>query len=283
MNRFGSLFKPVMWSMALLLAAFAAGCGSDNSDNTPAPAPGAVAPTVPGPGTGAGGAGQGPAPVGLGTAANYAILTKTGISTTGATAVTGNIAVSPDPASSITGFGLSAPPTTFSTSALVVGGGQVFAADYDPPTPANLSTAVSNMEAAYTAAAGAPAGVGPFLNLGGGILTGQTLVAGVYTWGSNVSIPTDLTLSGGANDVWIFQITGTLGIAANMRVLLIGGAQASNIFWQVADAVTLQAGSHFEGIILAKTNVAMVTGASTNGRLLAQTQVALDANAVTQP
>ena len=283
MNRFGSLFKPVMWSMALLLAAFAAGCGSDNSDNTPAPAPNTVAPTVPGPGPGAGGGGQGPAPVSLGTAANYAILTKTGISTTGATAVTGNIAVSPAFASSLTGFAQSAPPTTSSTSALVVGGGLVFAADYDPPTPANLSTAVSNMEAAYTAAAGAPAGVGPFLNLGGGILTGQTLVAGVYTWGSNVSIPTDLTLSGGANDVWIFQITGTLGIAANMRVLLIGGAQASNIFWQVADAVTLQAGSHFEGIILAKTNVAMVTGASTNGRLLAQTQVALDANAVTQP
>jgi hypothetical protein len=165
----------------------------------------------------------------------------------------------------------------------VVGGGQVFAANYDPPTPADLSTAVSNMEGAYTAAAGATAGVGPFLNLGGGIVTGQTLVAGVYTWGSNVSIPTDLTLSGGANDVWIFQITGTLGIAANMRVLLIGGAQASNIFWQVADAVTLQAGSHFEGIILAKTNVAMVTGASMNGRLLAQTEVALDANAVTQP
>jgi hypothetical protein len=227
--------------------------------------------------------GQGPAPVGLGTAANYAILTKTGISTTGATVVTGSIAVSPALAGSLTGFAQSAPPTTSSTSALVVGGGLVFAADYDPPTPANLSTAVSNMEAAYTAAAGAPAGVGPFLNLGGGILTGQTLVAGVYTFGSNVTIPTDLTLSGGANDVWIFQITGTLGIAANKQVLLIGGALPQNIFWQVADAVTLQAGSHFEGIILAKTNIAMITSASTKGRLLAQTQVALDANAVTQP
>jgi hypothetical protein len=282
MNRFGSFFKPLKWFTALLLAAFVAGCGSDSS-STPAPAPNTVAPTVPGPGTGVGGLGNGPAPVNLGTAANYAILTKTGISTTGATAVTGSIAVSPAFASSLTGFAQSAPPTTFSTSALVVGGGQVFAADYDPPTPANLGTAVSNMEAAYTAAAGVPAGVGPFLNLGGGTVSGQTLVAGVYTWGSSVTIPTDLTLSGGANDVWIFQITGTLGIAANKQVILAGGALPQNIFWQVADAVTLQAGSQFKGIILSKTNVAMVTGASINGRLLAQTEVALDANAVTQP
>jgi hypothetical protein len=283
MNRFGSFFKPLMWLMALLLAAFVAGCGGGGDGSGTSAGSDAASPATPGPGPGAGGGGQGPAPVNLGTAGNYAILTKTGISTTGATAVTGNIAVSPAFATSLTGFALSAPPTTFSTSALVVGGGQVFAADYDNPTPAILTTAVSDMEGAYTAAAGAPAGVGPFLNLGAGNVSGRTLVAGVYTWGSNVTIPTDLTLSGGANDVWIFQITGTLSIAANMHVLLIGGAQAHNIFWQVADAVTLQTGSHFEGIILAKTNIAMVTSASTNGRLLAQTEVALDANAVTQP
>jgi len=139
------------------------------------------------------------------------------------------------------------------------------------------------MGLAYTDAAGRPAGVGPNLNLGGGTVTGQTLAPGTYTWSTNVTIPTDLTLSGGANDVWIFQITGTLGIAANKQVILAGGALPQNIFWQVADAVTLQAGSQFKGIILAKTNVAMVTGASIAGRLLAQTEVALDANAVTQP
>jgi hypothetical protein len=221
------------------------------------------------------------APVNLGTAANFAILTKTGISTTGATLVTGNIGVSPGAASLITGFALSAPPTTFSTSAQVVG--QVFAADYDPPTPANMTTAVANMETAFTEAAGRTPGVGPNLNLGGGTVAGQTLAPGVYTWGSNVTITTDLILSGGANDVWIFQITGTLGIDPGKKVLLTGGALAKNIFWQASDVVTLGAGSHFEGIILAQTNIAMITGASANSRLLAQTAVTLQANAVTQP
>jgi hypothetical protein len=146
-----------------------------------------------------------------------------------------------------------------------------------------LTTAVSNMETAYTAAAGRPAGVGPNLNLGAGTVAGQTLVPGTYTWGSNVTITTDLTLNGGPNDVWLFQITGTLNLSPNMKVLLTGGALPKNIFWQVAGAVTLLTGSHFEGNILAQTNIAMQTGASINGRLLAQTGVSLQSNAVTIP
>lgn len=285
MNKSGNTFKPPMWCMALLLAALAAGCGSGGGGggavdtglgqlNSPTP-------TTPGPGTGAAGIGLGPAPVNLGTAGNFAILTKTGISTVGGTLVTGDIGVSPDPATSITGFTLATPPTTSTTAPEVVG--LVFAADYDPPTPADLITAVSNMETAFTDAAGRPAGVGPFLNLGAGTVAGRTLVAGVYTWGSNVNITTDLALSGGANDVWIFQITGTLDLAANKNILLSGGALAKNIFWQVSDTVNLLAGSHFEGIILAQTNVAIRDGASVTGRLLAQTAVTLINNAITEP
>ena len=101
----------------------------------------------------------GQAPVNLGTAGNFAILAKTGISTTGVTAVTGNIGVSPNAASFITGFTLAAPPTSSTTAIEVVG--LVFAADYDPPTPINLGVSVSNMETAFTDAAGRAAGVGP--------------------------------------------------------------------------------------------------------------------------
>jgi hypothetical protein len=221
----------------------------------------------------------GPAAVNLGTAGNFAILAKTGISTTGATHVTGDIGVSPAAASTITGFASVADATNvFSTSSLVTG--KVYAANYAPPTPANMTTAVSNMETAYTAAAGRTPGVGPFLNIGGGTVAGQTLVPGVYTWGSNVTITTDLTLSGGANDVWVFQITGTLDIATGKKILLVGGAQAKNIFWQVAGAVTLKPGSHVEGIILAKTNIAMQNGATLNGSALAQTAVTLIATTV---
>lgn len=285
MNKSGNTFKPPIWCVALLLAALAAGCGSggggDGAVDTGLGQLNSPTPTTPGPGTGAAGIGLGPAPVNLGTAGNFAILTKTGISTVGGTLVTGDIGVSPDPATSITGFTLAAPPTTSTTAPEVVG--LVFASDYDPPTPADLITAVSNMETAFTDAAGRPAGVGPFLNLGAGTVAGRTLVAGVYTWGSNVNITTDLALSGGANDVWIFQITGTLDLAANKNILLSGGALAKNIFWQVSDTVNLLEGSHFEGIILAQTNVAIRDGASVTGRLLAQTAVTLINNAITEP
>ena len=134
-------------------------------------------------------------------------------------------------------------------------------------------------------AAGRPAGLDSFLNVGAGNVTGATLIPGTYTWGSAVTIPTDLTFDaqGDANAVWILQIAGTLDIAAGKRVTLIGGAQAKNIFWQVAGAVSLGASSHFEGTILAKTNIAMVTGATINGRALAQTAVTLQSNTLTIP
>ncbi len=285
MNKSGTTFKPPMWCMALLWVALAAGCGGGGGGggvvDTDLGQLNSPTPTTPGPGTGVAGIGLGPAPVNLGTAGNFAILTKTGISTIGGTLVTGDIGVSPDPATSITGFTLAVPPTTSTTAPEVVG--LVFASDYDPTTPADLTTAVSNMETAFTDAAGRPAGVGPFLNLGAGTVAGRTLVAGVYTWGSNVNITTDLALSGGANDVWIFQITGTLDLAANKNILLSGGALAKNIFWQVSDTVNLLAGSHFEGIILAQTDVAIRDGASVTGRLLAQTAVTLINNAITEP
>ena len=223
-------------------------------------------------------AAAGPAPVNLGTAGNYVILAKTGISTTGTTSIVGDIGVSPAAASYITGFGLTSPPTTFSTSSLVTG--KVYAADYDSPTPASLTTAVSDMETAYTDAAGRAAGV---TELGAGDISGLTIVPGVYKWSTGVLIASDVTLSGGANDVWIFQIAQDITVANGKKVILSGGAQAKNIFWQVAGQAILGTTSHFEGIILSKTAIPLQTGASVNGRLLAQTAVTLDSNVVTKP
>jgi ribosomal protein L21E len=227
--------------------------------------------------------GAGPSPVALGTAGNFTILSKAGISTTGTTAIVGDMGVSPIAATSITGFSLSLDPSnTFSTSPLVTG--KIYAADYAAPTPANMTTAIGDMEIAYTDAAGRPAAVAlPFLNLGMGTLSNQTLAPGIYTWGSGVTIPTNLTFNGGANDVWILQVSGTLGIGSNMQIILAGGAQAKNIFWQVSGSVSLNTGSHFEGILLTATNIAMFTNATINGRLLAQTAVTLDASTITAP
>ena len=111
----------------------------------------------------------------------------------------------------------------------------------------------------------------------------MTLAPGLYKWSSGVSIAKDVTLAGGPNDVWIFQIANTLTQASATRVTLTGGAQAKNVFWQVAGAVAIGTTAHFEGIVLAKTMVAVKTGASVDGRLLAQTAVTLQQNAVTQP
>jgi len=217
-----------------------------------------------------------PAPVNLGTAGNFVILSKAGISTTGTTKITGNIGVSPIAATAITGFGLVLDNTgTFSRSNLVTG--KVYAANYKSPTPAMLTTAVRDMQTAYTNAAGRAAGV---TELGSGKIGGLTLTPGVYRWSSNVTIPKDVALSGSQNAVWIFQIAGTLGISSGKKVILQGGAQYKNIFWQVAGATTLGTGSTFNGIILAKTNIAIKTGAVLNGKALAQTAVTLDANTI---
>jgi hypothetical protein len=225
-------------------------------------------------------AAKGPAPVGLGTAGNYAILAKSGVSSVPSSMVTGDIGLSPAAASYLTGFSLVADSTNvFATSPQIVG--KAYAADYAVPSPSNLTTAVSNMESAYSDAAGRP--TPDFLELGTGNLGGRTLVPGLYKWTSTVTIPADVTLSGGANDVWIFQTTGDLTMDAAKRITLSGGAQAKNVFWQVAGRATFGANAHFEGILLCKTDVTLQTGASMNGRVLSQTEVALQQAIVTQP
>ena len=222
----------------------------------------------------------GQAPVLLGSAGNFVILAKTGISTTGTTSIIGDIGLSPAAASYITGFGLTMDSTNvFATSSLVTG--KVYAADYTPPTPANMTTAISDMETAYTDAAGRTNPTAT--ELGAGNIDGMTLTPGLYKWGTGVTIPTGVTLSGGANDVWIFQIAENLTVSNSAMVTLSGGAQAKNIFWQVSGQATLGTAADFKGIILSQTLISLNTGAVMNGRALAQSAVTLDANTITKP
>jgi hypothetical protein len=217
--------------------------------------------------------------VNLGTSGNFAILAKAGVSTVPSSIITGNIGVSPAAATAITGFDLVlGSGAAFSKSAQVTG--NVYAPDYGNPTPSNLTTAVSNMETAYTDAAGrAP----NYTELYSGNISGKTLTTGVYKWGTDVLINTNVTLNGGPNDVWIFQIAGKLTQADATHIILSGGAKAENIFWQVADTVAIGTTAHFEGIILGMKNITVGTNASVNGRLLAQTAVTLDQNMIVEP
>ena len=256
---------------ALVLSASLAGCGgsNDGDDNKG----GGL--TTPGAGTGVGGAGHGPAPVNLGGAAPFAILTKSGVTDKPTSVITGDVG-----ASGISGTAIGV------TCAEVTG--IIYSEDAAGPLPCRvtdatlLTAAVGNMETAYTDAAGRTLPDATELN--SGEIGGYTLAPGLYKWGTGVSISYDVTLSGGPNDVWIFQIADSLTMASAKKVTLAGGALAKNIFWQVAGAtVTLGTTAHLEGTVLAKNLIAFESDASVNGRLLSQKAVTLIQNVVTRP
>ena len=212
--------------------------------------------------------------VDLGVAGNFVILSKTGITDVYKSTITGNIGSSP-----ITGAAILVKCNEVA--------GSIFSVDAAGPlpcrltSPSMLTTAVLNMQTAYTDAAGRS---NPdFLNLGAGNIGGKTLTAGLYKFTTAVVIPTDITISGSSTDIFIFQVAGTLKMSSAVKVILKGGAQAKNIFWQVAGAATFGTTSHFEGNVLGQTAINLQTGASINGRMLAQTAVTLQMNTVNIP
>ncbi|MGB3074286.1 MAG: ice-binding protein [Chitinophagales bacterium] len=216
----------------------------------------------------------GPAKVDLGAAGKFVILSKTGITDVFPSAVTGDVGTSP-----ITGAALHLACTEVT--------GTIYTVDAAGPLPCRvinaikLTNAIGDMQTAYTDAAGRS---NPdFLNLGAGNIGGKTLKPGLYKWTSGVTIPSDVTIKGNPNDVWIFQIDGTLNMSSAVQITLASGAQAKHIFWQVAGSVTLGTTSHFEGNILGQTGIHLKTGASINGRMLAQTAVTLQMNTVVKP
>jgi subtilisin family serine protease len=225
------------------------------------------------------------AAVQLNTAGDYVILAKSGIDTVPQSPITGNIGVSPIASTAITGFGLALDSEgQFSTASQITG--KAYAASYGGVTTAALTVAVGDMETAYTDAAGRPNTDAARINLKGGAIGGLTLTPGVYTFQMGISIGpgTDVTFDarGNINAVFIMQTTGVLSQAANTKVILVGGAQAKNIFWQVAGNAAIDADASMQGILLVKTDVLFVTGSSLNGRILAQTAVNLQMATITE-
>lgn len=214
------------------------------------------------------------APVDLRSSGTFAILSESGVTDVYGSAVTGNVGSSP-----ITGAAIHLSCTEVS--------GTIFSVNAAGPLPCTvnapsfLTSAVSDMQSAYLDAARRSSP--DFTEVGAGEIGALTLSPGLYKWSSGVSISNDVTLTGKPDDVFIFQVAGTLLQASATKVKLAGGVQTKNVFWQVAGAVTIGTTAHFEGILLAATNVAVQTHASVQGRLLAQTAVTLQMNAVTQP
>ena len=215
--------------------------------------------------------------VNLHSAANYVILSETGITNVPTSIVTGNIGVYPTTAA----IALTCPEVT----------GVIYSPDATGPSckitdASGLSIAVNDKLAAYNDAFGRTETSGAYLNLGtpaGTLGTSPALAPGVYVWTSALTIPADITIAGknSAADVWIFKVSGTLDVGAN--VLLSGGAKPQNIFWVTSDVVTVAPGKHMEGVVLSASDIVMQTGATANGRLLSKTQVVLQSATVAKP
>jgi hypothetical protein len=207
------------------------------------------------------------APVDLGAAAPFTILAGAAITTTGGGYINGNVGTSPIAGSAIA---LTAEQVNGTIYAVDATGppGSVVDAGY-------LTTAKGAMTAAYNDAAGrTPIPSGTFLNPGidgnPGEMGGMTLVPGLYKFTSAAYITGgDLTLAGGPDDVWIFQIATALQVGTGAKVILTGGALPRNIFWQVGASAVIETHAVFKGIILAEQSITMKTSSVMDGKALA--------------
>ena len=214
------------------------------------------------------------APIDLGSAGRFAVLAASEITSVPTSAITGDVGLSPAARSKIAGL----------TPTEVVG--MIFAADDGGAVAVMLTQSQGDLTTAYNDAAGrTPVPTGPFLNPGGGNLGGLTLVPGLYKFtGAALISGSDLTLTGSASDVWIFQIASSLSVANGIHVVLAGGAQAANIYWQVGTSATLGTTVIFKGNILADQSIALQSLATLDGRALARiAAVTLDSNTITVP
>ncbi|KAJ6568731.1 hypothetical protein B0H19DRAFT_1065539 [Mycena capillaripes] len=180
----------------------------------------------------------GPAAVNLRSAANFAILAKSGVSTVPKSVINGPVGVSPIAAVALTGLSLTLDLTGQLLPSVKSSGSSL---PYRTPSPRRLSSivAIGDMQTAFNDASRR---VNPNFN-------NFASVPRIYKWSSAISIGSDITIVGGATDTWIFQVSGTRPIAASKRMVLVGGALAKNIVWVVSGAVTSGAGSHIAGVI----------------------------------
>lgn len=221
------------------------------------------------------GAGAAATAVPLGTAGNFAVLAGAGISSVPTSGITGDVGVSPAAGSSITGL----------TCAEVTG--TIYSVDATGPLPCRvtdpglLTVAKSDLTAAYGVAAGQIPDT-TFVGADNQLGLAGTLTPGVYRFGgaTTANLIGNLTLSGGASDVWVFQATSTLVTAGSSTMTLSGGARSCNVFWQVGTSATLGASSTFVGTILAAADISLGNAADVDGRLLAENAVTLIANTI---
>ena len=202
------------------------------------------------------------ATVGLGTATSFAVLAGSGITNTGPTVVNGDIGSFPT--TTITGF----PPGT--VNGTNHGGDAV------------TQGAKTDLVTAYNDAAGRTPTTTIPTEVGGSTLTHGVYTSAAGTFGITGAVTLDG--QGDSTAVFIFKMATTLTTATGSSVVLINGAQACNIFWQVGSSATLGGSTSFRGSILALTSVTLVTSTTVEGRVLARNgAVTLDTSTITRP
>jgi len=267
-----AFFWIVVLSLAGALNIFNTGC-----DNT---TPDSISPMIltVGKGSGLNGDGSGPPPVELNTTDNFTLLAQSAISTERPSEIEGNVGLYSAKSNFMTGFFLSPPLDTFSTSQQI--SGRFYAFDYSSPTPALLSAAAEDMKIASRDAASREP---DHVDISGGLLEDLSLPPATYYWSSNVVVNSNLNLLGGPHDVWIFQISGNLMLNSKTRVLLSDGIQSGNIYWQITGHTVLEENTHFEGVLLADKSINLKSQASVKGLLFSGTSIILDRNKIIKP
>ena len=201
------------------------------------------------------------APVGMGTAGDFAVLAGSAVTNTGPSVISGSLGLSPG--SAVSGF----PPGIVIAGTTEVADGVALQAKNDLVTAYNDAAGRSSTATVS------------------GDLAGRTLTSGVYTASSSLGLSGQLTLDGQGNPdaVFIFQAGSSLIVGSGADVILIGGAQACNVYWQVGSSATIGTSAAFVGNILALTSVTMTTGATLQGSALARNgAVTLDTNTITR-
>ena len=270
MNRFGRIFRPVIWFLALLLSTVVAGCGGGGGGGS-----GSF-------GNPSGGVCAGADCVDLGaTGGTFVILSQAAITSVPTSPITGNVGASPITGAAIGVTCADVTGTIYDTDGAYTGGG---AADVScRVTDATLlGTAVGDAGLAFADADSKTPGLGN-TNLGAGDITGLDFGPGVYNWTTGVLNTGVVTVTGSATDVWVFQIAGDLTLGNGATVTLAGGALPKNIFWRTAGVASLGTTAHLEGIILSDSSITLATTASVNGRLYAGTAVTLNQNTIVRP
>jgi hypothetical protein len=186
------------------------------------------------------------APLTLATASTYGVLANTAVTNATASSLTGTA-----------GGNVGVAGGTAPTGVITYSGSLVLA-----------GASIAAMTSASSALADNRGGTASVVELGGG----RTITPGAYTGGTfEVNGSLTLDAQGDANAIFIFRTATTLTTGISSSVLLTGGAQACNIYWQVGSSATLGASSTIAGHVIASASISTGLASTVNGQLIATT------------